>query len=86
MQEANSLGHTSSLNLQSTVNEISSVEVNEVTQKPWNYRKKPWNKQDNYKGKKDSDKPWFSKDQKPWNKDNKYQSNKESNPRAHVLL
>ena len=85
MQEANSLGHTSSLNLQSTVNEISSAEVNEVTQ--GHYSKKPWNKQDNYKGKKDSDKnPWFNKDKKPWNKDNKYQSNKESKPRIHVLL
>ena len=80
MQEANLLGHTSSFNVQSTVNEISSAEVNEVTQ--GHYNKKPWNKQDNYKGKKDSDKkPWFNKDQKPWNKDNKHQSNKESKPK-----
>ena len=48
MQEANLLGHTSSLNLQSTVNEISSAEVNEVTQGCWNnYNKKHWNKQEN---------------------------------------
>ena len=80
MQKANLLGHTSSFNVQSTVNEISSTEVNEVTQGC--YSKKPWNKQDNYKGKKDSDKkPWFNKDQKPWNKDNKDQSNKESKPK-----
>ena len=32
IQEASSLGHSSSLNLQSSVNEISSAEVNEVTQ------------------------------------------------------
>ena len=83
MQEPNSLGHTSSLNLQYTVNEISSTEVNEVTQGCWNnYSKKPWNKQDNYKGKKDSEKkPWYNKDQKLWNKDNKHQSNKESKPK-----
>ena len=82
MQEANLLGHTSSLSLQSTVNEISSAEINEVTHGCWNnYNKKPWNKQENYKGKKDSDKPWFNKDQKPWNKDNKHQSNKESKPK-----
>ena len=31
MQEANSLGQTSSLSLQPTMNEISSAEVNEVT-------------------------------------------------------
>ena len=80
MQEANSLGHSSSLSLQSSMNEISNAEVNEVTQGCWNnYNKTPRNKQDNYKGKKDSDKkPWFNKDQKPWNKDNKYQGNKES--------
>ena len=35
MQEANLLGHTSSLSLQSTVNEISSAEVNEGTQGCW---------------------------------------------------
>ena len=83
MQEANLLGHTTSLNLQSTVNEISSTEVKEVTQGHWNnYSKKPWNKQDNYKGKKDSDKkPRYNKDQKPWNNDNKHQSNKESKPK-----
>ena len=65
------------------MNEISSAEVNEVTQGCWNnYNKKPWNKQDNYKGKKDSDKkPWYNKDQKPWNKDNKHQNNKESKPK-----
>ena len=61
----------------------TKADVNEVTQGCWNnYNKKPWNKQDNYKGKKDSDKkPWFNKDQKPWNKDNKYQGNKESKPK-----
>ena len=57
MQEANLLGQTSSLSLQSTMNEIYSAEVNEVTQGHWtNCNKKPWNKQDNYKGQKDSDK------------------------------
>ena len=62
------------------MNEISSAQVNEVTWEHWNnYSKKPQNKQDNYKGKKDSDKkPWFNKDQKLWNKDNKHQCNKES--------
>ena len=69
------------------VNEISSAEVNEVTQGHWsNYNKKPWIKQDSYKGKKDSDKkPWYNKDQKPWNKDNKHQS-KDKNLRIHELL
>ena len=64
MQEASSLGQSSSLNLQPSVNEISSAEVNEVTQGCWNnYNKKPWNKQDNYKGKKDLEKePWYNKD------------------------
>ena len=86
MQEANLLGHMSSLNLQSTVNDISSTEVNEVTQGHWNNYKKPWNKQDNYKGKKDSDKkPWY-KDQKLWNKDNKHQSNKESKPKDTCIM
>ena len=86
MQEASLLGESFPLNLQLSINEISSTEVNEVTQGHWNnYNKKPWNKQDNYKGKKDSDKkPWYNKDQKPWNKDNKHQ-NKESKP-IHVLL
>ena len=83
MQEASSLGHSSSLNLPSSVNEISSTEVNEVTQGCWNnYSKKPWNKQHSYKGKKYSDrKPWYNKDQKLWNKDNKHQNNKESKPK-----
>ena len=83
MQEANSLGQSSSLSLQSSVNEISSAEVNEVSQGCWNsYNKKHWNKQDSYKGKKDADKkPWFNKDQKPWNKDNKHHNNKESKPK-----
>ena len=74
MQEASSFCQSSSLSLQSSVNEISRAEVNEVTQGCWNkYNKKPWNKQDNYKGKKNSDKkPWYNKDQKPWKKDNKY--------------
>ena len=81
MQEANLLGHTSSLNLQSTVNKISSAEVNEITQGHWNnYNKKPWNKQDNYKKKDSEKKPWYNKDQKPWNKDGKHQ-NKESKPK-----
>ena len=54
MHEASSLGHSSSLNLPSSMNEISSAEVNEVTQGHWNnYTKKPRNKQDKYKGKKD---------------------------------
>ena len=80
MHEVSSLGQSSSLNLQSSVNEISSTEVNEVTQGCWNnYNKKPWNKEDNKK--KDLDKkPWYNKDQKPWNKDNKHQ-NKESKPK-----
>ena len=82
MQDANLLGQTSSLSLQSTMNEIFSAEVNEVTQQHWNnYNKKLWNKQDIYKGKKDSDKKsWYNKDQKPWNKDGKHQ-NKESKPK-----
>ena len=82
MQEASLLGQSSLLNLQSSVNEISRTEVNEVTQGHWNnYNKKPWNKQDNYKGKKYSEKkPWYNKDQKPWNKDSKHQ-NKGSKPK-----
>ena len=88
MQEANSLGQTSSLSLQSTVHKISSAEVNAVTQRCWNnYNQKPWNKQNNYKGKKDSDKkPWYNKDQTLWNKDNKHQNNKESKPKDTCII
>ena len=87
MQEASSLGQSSSMSLQSSMNEISHAEVNKVTQGHWNnYNKKPWSKQDNYKGKKDSDKkPWYNKDQKPWNKDNKHQS-KESKPKDTWII
>ena len=89
MQEANSLGHSSSLNLHSAINEITNAEVNEMSHGRYNnYSKKPWNKQDGYKGKKDGDKkPWFNKDNKPWNKDNKHQ-NKDTKPklkRTHAL-
>ena len=79
MQEANSLGHSSSLNLHSAINEITSSEVNEVSHGRYNnYSKKPWNKQDGYKGKNNGEKkPWFNKDNKLWNKYNKHQ-NKEA--------
>ena len=83
MLEADSFDHSNAFRVPSTINEITEADINEVTQGHWNnYKKKPWNKQDNYKGKKDSDKkPWFNKDQKLWNKDNKYQGNKESKPK-----
>ena len=83
MLEADSFDHSNAFRVPSTINEITKADINEVTQGCWNnYSKKPWNKQDNYKGKKDSDKkPWFNKDQKLWNKDNKYQGNKESKPK-----
>ena len=82
MQEANSLGHSSSLNLHSAINEITSAEANEMSHSRYNnYSKKPWNKQDGYKGKNNGDKKlWFNKDNKPWNKDNKHQ-NKEAKPK-----
>ena len=81
MQEASSLGQSSSLNLQSSVNEISSTELNEVTQGHWNnYNRKPWNKQDNYRKKDSEKKPWYNKDEKAWNKDGKHQ-NKKSKPK-----
>ena len=66
MQEAISLSQNSSLNLQLSVNKISSAEVDEVTQGCWNnYNQKPWNKQNNYKKKDSEKKPWYNKDQKP---------------------
>ena len=82
MQEANSLGHSLSLNLHSAINEITSTEVNEVSHSRYNnYNKKPWNKQDGYKGENNGDKkPWFNKNNKPWNKGNKHQ-NKEAKPK-----
>ena len=82
MQEANSLGHSSSLNLHSAINEITSAEVNEMSHGRYNnYSKKPWNKQDGYKGKNYGEKKlWFNKDNKLWNKDKKHQ-NKEAKPK-----
>ena len=97
MQEANSLNRGTTFNLSSSVKEISFAKINEVSQGHWNNHgsknygnrqgqyndKKSWGKQDNYKGKKDSDKkPWHNKDQKPWSKDQKsQQGNKESKPK-----
>ena len=76
------------------MNEISSAEVNEVSQGCWNNygcnnygNKKSCGKQDSFRGKKDSDrKPLHNKDQKPWNKDNKTHNNKESKPKDACII
>ena len=91
MLEANSLDRGNTSIVLSTFNEITEVNMNEVTQGQWNSNgnygnkqsNKSWNKQDGYKGKKDFDKkPWQNKDQKSWNKDQKSQyGNKGSKPK-----
>ena len=82
IQQTSSLDQWTTINLSSSVNEISSADINEVSQGHWNSHgsnnygkydnKKSLGKQDNYKGKILSDKkPWHNKDWKPWNKDQK---------------
>ena len=91
MLEVDSFDHSNTFRVPSTINEISDVEINEVSQGHWNNTRNDDSKnggrytQKNqyYKGKKDFDKkPWQNKDQKLWNKDHKKQyGNKESKPK-----